>query len=192
MLASDPNAVDALIARFGMGITEMTALRLPGAKLHDVLSTLHWKHVLEIGTCHGLTAAVLAEHAEHVTTIDIEDRPICEEVWKFFGILGKIDRRVVKDDAHKDAIVRGLDFDCAYVDGCHSRAGAIFDFAITRRCKTVLFHDYPSADMEPPGGWHYYDRPVDYSGDGVGYLLDCIVPAGRIVRVAPFAWWFQA
>ena len=192
MLASDPGAMDALIARYGMGITEMTALRLPGAKLPDVLGNLHWKHILEIGTCQGLTAAVLAEHADRVTTIDIVDRPVCEEVWKFFGCLGKIDRRVCRDDKHKAEIIGeiGFDagFDMAYVDGCHDRPGAAFDFVCVKGCGCVLFHDYPTAD--PPHPYHWFNEPVNSTSDGVGYLLDGIEPKGRIIRIAPFAFWF--
>jgi SAM-dependent methyltransferase len=191
MKASDPKAVDALIKHFGGGITEMTALRLPGAKLPDVLGNLQWKHILEIGTCKGLTAAVLAEHAEHVTTIDIENRPICEEVWKFFGCMGRIDRRVVRDDIHKAMIVNGLDFDMCYIDAGHDRLPVQLDFALTKRCGCLLMHDYPNAaplDIARTCG--YLEQPLTCSGDGVGWLLDVIVPAGRILRVPPFAWWW--
>jgi hypothetical protein len=47
----------------------------------------------------------------------------------------------VKDDAEKAALVAGLDFDLAFVDGDHDEGVAV-DFDLVKRCGAVLFHDY--------------------------------------------------
>jgi predicted O-methyltransferase YrrM len=193
MKASDPGAIDALIARFGYSIIGMSALVMPGTTMPQALGDRQFRHIVEIGTCNGLTAAVLAEHADSVTTIDIVDRPIAEEVWEFFGVRNKIVRVVVKDDAGKDLIIRSLDFDMAYIDGGHSRYEVEFDFGITRkRCKTILFHDYPSwmdVVAQPACRYQYWDWPTAGVGDGVGFLLDVVRPDGAVERMEPFAWW---
>ena len=194
MKASDPNAREALIARFGDGILKDSTERIAGPKLAELLDGMLFGHILEIGTFQGLSAAILAEHAHLVTTIDIERQPVAEEVWKFFGVRDRIMYAIAKDDVQKAEIVRYTTFDMAFVDGAHDRPNAVFDFALTRRCGHVLIHDYPyavPAGRPLPTGFSIDDHPRDTNGDGTGFLLDAVVPAGRIVRIPPFAWWHK-
>jgi O-methyltransferase len=193
MTASDPKALDALVDHFGPGITSMTALAGKGVTLPQALGDKHFRCILEIGTHLGLTAAILAEHADSVLTLDIVDNPIAEKVWDFFGVRHKIVRLVVRDDAEKIALVDRLRFDMAYVDACHDRGPVPLDFALVRRCGCVLFHDYPTAvpnDCQPLTGYRFSQYPPNYLGDGVGFLLDAVRPGGTIQRMPPFAWWY--
>jgi len=193
MRASDLGAADALVTKFGYNrIVGMSALWMPGARMTDVLGNFHVPRILEIGTYQGITAAVLAEHADHLITLDFAPQPICGEVWDFFGARDKIEQVIVRDDSHKCEVVRNLNFDMAFIDGSHSRACVIFDFAITKGCGCLLFHDYPCADpldLQPKCGYRYYDYDVCSTSDGAGYLLDVIGPAGTVERHPPFAWW---
>jgi len=181
--------MDGLIARFGPAIADFSSTIMHG--LPHILDGMRFKSVVEIGTMNGLSAAELAMHCDHVTTIDVIDRPVVDEVFAFLGLTGKIDRVVVKDEAEKAKIIDGLTFDMAFLDGQHGRAGLLWDFALTRRCGCLLFHDYPK--VVNPGdpevyGWRQYP-PELLVGDGAGFLLDGIVPAGVIERHPPFAWW---
>ena len=142
---------------------------------------------------HGMGAAVLAHFADKVTTIDIVDRPIADKVLCLLEVKDRVRRVVVKDNDEKEGIVARTCFDMAFLDGDHTRYGLCFDFAITRRCGTVLFHDYP-VSAPPLNGdteymMHRYPGAPTW-GDGSGFLLDYIVPAGRIERGTSFAWWF--
>ena len=193
MLASDPRAIDALVARFGEGIRMNSSMCMPGPKLSDILDGKHFKCVLEIGTWQGVSAAILAEHADSVITLDIESRPEPEQVWAMFGVQDKIHRMIVANDEQKAAVVRCLDFDMAFIDANHDRQHVWLDFAITReKCGNILFHDYPYAvplGVAIPTSYRLDRHPPADTGDGVGFLLDAIVPAGEIVRIPPFAWW---
>lgn len=115
------------------------------------------RRCVEIGTCKGLTALVLARHFKEVVTIDIvpdeEKRAIAEYCGarniRFFD---------VADNAEKEAIIKGLDFDAAYCDGDHSH-DAETDFSLVRRCGRVMFHEY--WPLQPPI-WELVNRLRGY------------------------------
>ena len=177
-----------IVAEFGGSATiETSATELPA-----VLEGKHFKHILEIGTMNGFSAAVLAQYADRVTTIDIVDRPIADKVLCHLKVKDRVWRHVVKSNDEKERLVARSFFDMAFLDGDHTRYGLCFDFAITRRCGSVLVHDYPVA-APPLQGSHVYlmhQYPADEKWlDGSGFLMDCIVPAGAIERHIPFAWW---
>lgn len=193
MLASDPRAIGALADHFGDGIKIQSSQCMPGPKLSDVMGDRHFKCILEIGTWQGISAAILAEHADNVITLDVVRRPEPEQVWAFFGVQDKIHHMVVDNDEKKAAVVRCLDFDAAFIDANHDRAHVSLDFAICRaKCGCILFHDYPYAvpmGTSMPTSYDLSKHPPNSTGDGVGFLLDCVRPAGEIVRLPPFAWW---
>jgi len=175
---------------FGAGVGIETAASIA---LAEILEGKRFKSILEIGTMHGMSAAILAHFADRVTTIDIADRPIADEVLCFLEVKDRVRRIVVPNDTEKEKIVAATYFDMAFLDGDHRRYGLIFDFAITRRCGCVLLHDYPVAAPPLKGAVEYlhWQYPADgWMFDGSGFLLDCVVPAGRIERHAEFAWWF--
>jgi SAM-dependent methyltransferase len=115
----------------------------------DLHSILRSRRVLEIGTLHGLSAALWAQFAEHVTTIDIHESAVARRIWDKLGVANKITYRVVKSNDEKRKTIAAEDFDFAFVDGDHSHTGAKIDFACVERCGAVLFHDYK------PDNWRF-------------------------------------
>lgn len=97
------------------------------------------RHCVEIGTCCGVTAAILGRFFAKVTTVDIYPNPLKSEVLR---VLGATNVRVVEvpDNAAKKALIESLAFDAAYVDGDHAHDTAL-DWALVRRCGRVLFHE---------------------------------------------------
>lgn len=95
---------------------------------------------VEIGTCKGLTAIVLARHFDEVVTIDVVDDP---ERRSIAASVGATNIRFVTVDGNlgKAAAIDGLTFDAAYVDGDHARDTAS-DFRLVQRCGQTLFHEY--------------------------------------------------
>jgi predicted O-methyltransferase YrrM len=99
------------------------------------------KRCVEIGTCHGLTAVVLARYFDEVVTIDIAPSPHKQRVADFLGVtnIRFID---VKSNAEKAEVIRGLAaFDGAYCDGDHARDTET-DFALLSASGQVLFHEH--------------------------------------------------
>jgi hypothetical protein len=115
----------------------------------DLASILRPQRVLEIGTLHGLSAALWAQVADHVTTIDINKSAAAPLVWDKLGVANKITYRIVKSNEEKRQIAAAEDFDLTFVDGDHTHAGAKSDFACVARCGAVLFHDYK------PNNWRF-------------------------------------
>lgn len=103
------------------------------------------KRCVEIGTCNGLTAVVLARYFDEVVTIDIAPNDIKREIAAYLKVrnIRFID---VKDNAEKTYEIGRLnfqndwDFDAAFVDGDHAR-DTESDFAMVERCGQVLFHE---------------------------------------------------
>lgn len=95
---------------------------------------------VEIGTCNGLTALVLARHFDEVVSIDNTPNKLKHEIAKFCGI-GNITFIDVKNNIEKAAVIKGMTFDAAYVDGNHHEDTET-DFGLVRRCGRVLFHEY--------------------------------------------------
>jgi len=115
---------------------------------HNWLTEINFRgrRCVEIGTCKGMTALVLARHFQEVVTLDIipdeEKRAIAE----YCGIRN-IRYLDISDNDEKAAIIKGLDFDAAYCDGNHER-DAETDFSLVRKCGRVLFHEY--WPLQPP------------------------------------------
>lgn len=101
---------------------------------------LHGRRCVEIGTCKGLTALILARHFDEVVSIDIVDDPDRETIARHCDVRN-IRFVTVADNAEKTRVIEGLTFDAAYVDGDHARDTAT-DFALVKRSGRVLFHEY--------------------------------------------------
>lgn len=104
------------------------------------------KRCVEIGTCHGLTAIVLARYFDEVVTIDIEPFPLKHEIAAFLKVknIAFID---VENNAAKAEVIKGLQFDAAFCDGDHAKDTAR-DFALVARCGRVLLHEH--WEPQPP------------------------------------------
>jgi hypothetical protein len=80
----------------------------------------------------------------------------------------------VADDREKQILVEALAFDLAFLDGDHDREAVELDFALTRKCGRVLFHDY--------------EEIPNTACPGVRDAVDAL-REGTVLRDQPFAWW---
>ena len=157
----------------------------------DFLSKKPIKHALEIGTWFGVSALVLTQYAEHVSTIDIQWRPESGLLWKTFNISNRITRYEIDSEAQKAKIIKQLDFDFAFIDGGHRYGNVKLDFALVKHCGRVLFHDYydrtdiiPGIDLKGMA-----ERREDPSTlEEVKKFVDEI-EEGTIIIKKPFAYW---
>lgn len=176
----------AMIERLhGEATLKRSALRLPGGEetLARVLAGKGYRHALEIGTYRGCSTAAMAQHVEHVTTIDLRHGYVEREggfdrlaFWHSLG-LHNIRFMQVTDDADKARMVAALDFDFAFIDGGHDAASVRCDFDIVKRCGRVLFHDYDTSGR--PGRHHVYDFVNE-------------LPADEVEIIGEFAMWSAA
>jgi len=150
------NVRERIVALYGEKTLRKSALRIRdgGGVLERVLAGKGYRTVLEIGTYRGCAAAELAQFCERVVTIDLKRGKLESNgeafdrhaFWRSLGV-ANIDLHLVADDAEKAALVAGLAFDLAFIDGAHDET-VRNDFEITKRCGRVLFHD---ADDNGPG-----------------------------------------
>lgn len=140
---------DEVEAKVGK-VFKRSALRLHDGEevFRRVLGCGRFKTALEIGTYRGASAACMARLCEHVITIDLRDGMIERfgEKWdrqSFWATLGitNIELHLVADNDEKAALINGLDFNFAFIDGAHDET-VRQDFDLVKRCGTVLFHDY--------------------------------------------------
>lgn len=143
-LHDDPQLL-AVCKQFGIGVFRRSSV-LEG--FADFLSANKFggRLCVEIGTCKGLTALVLARHFEQVISIDIVPDHDRETIAAFCGVTN-IGFVTVHDNAEKAGVIRALDFDAAYIDGDHAR-DTVSDFGLVKRCGRVLFHEFWPA--QPP------------------------------------------
>jgi predicted O-methyltransferase YrrM len=176
---------DRILALCGPGALKLSALNIRDGEgvFRSVLQGAGYKHVLEIGTFRGVSAACMAQYVDRVTTIDLHHGRIEQlgqtwdrrGMWEQLGI-DNIDLRLVNDDAEKAEIVNSLDFDFAFVDGCHDSSVAN-DFALVKRCGAVLFHDYDRRGR----------KELDYVADFIDTL-----PKHQLKKIDIFALWKAA
>lgn len=120
-----------------------------GAIFEQLLAGKGYRTILEIGTYRGCTAAEMSQYCERVVTFDLyhgrteqDEQSVSRKVlWDSLGAKN-IDLILVNDDAEKKERLAALDFDFAFVDGCHDYEGVKLDFDLVKRCGRVLFHDY--------------------------------------------------
>jgi hypothetical protein len=131
---------------------------------------------IEIGTCNGLTAVVLARYFKHVTTIDIAPNPVKHEILDFLNLSRRVKCINVKDNAEKAEVVRMFmdgETEGAFVDGDHARDTET-DFALVERCGQVLFHE------------HWAPQPP------VVALVDRLRACGTVATAGKWALWRAA
>lgn len=127
--------------------------------------------IVEIGTHRGVSACILARFG-YVTTFDIKAWDQFEQIVDHFGATGRIERHIVANNADLANRLSALEFDFAFVDGCHDYEPVRQNFQAVRKCGRVLFHDY--------GHVNYKDRVVRAVDE---------IPDGRTVKLHPFALW---
>lgn len=124
---------------FGIGVFRRSCV-LEGFDAFIRKNGFAGKRVVEIGTCNGLTAIILARHFAEVVTIDNAPNEKKYEIAQFLGVENVRFIDVANND-QKAAVIRGLDFDAAFVDGDHA-CDTETDFSLVERCGRVLFHEY--------------------------------------------------
>lgn len=101
--------------------------------------------ILEIGTCNGISAALLGQFGI-VITLDIRSEQTeagdrqRREIWGFLS--GPVRGILVKDEADKHEAIAAFPFDFAFIDGDHTFDGVQRDWESVKRCGRVIFHDY--------------------------------------------------
>lgn len=115
--------------------------------------------IVEIGTFRGISTAYMAQFIKKVYTFDVIDYSEKYKIWDDIGVRNRItfylikgrDGNVIKNHegefpANPKAvdikpILDSIKFDCAFVDGRHSKRDVKADFELVKRCGRVLFHD---------------------------------------------------
>lgn len=125
--------------RFGIGVFRRSAV-LEGFDTFVKGNGFAGRRCVEIGTCNGLTAIVLARYFGEVVSIDVEPSEKKHEIAAFLGVenVRFVD---VSGNVRKAAVIDELEFDAAVVDGDHAR-DTESDFALVRRSGRVLFHEH--------------------------------------------------
>ena len=97
--------------------------------------------ILEIGTCRGVSACILAERG-FVTTLDVATFPETQAIIDLLGPRARIMRLV--GPAHLTRpLLRGWQFDFAFIDSMHEYESVMEDFAFcTLHTRRILLHDY--------------------------------------------------
>jgi len=148
------------------------------------------KRMVEIGTYRGISSAVWCQLADSVTTIDVVKQRETTAVWEAVGCRNLTSLVIDTSAATKRAILNGMNFDCAFIDGDHENVdftkkkgehetGPALDFECVAKCGRVLFHDY--GQPNPPGAT-VLERYIDTIPENYG---------GKVVVCPNFAWWFS-
>lgn len=95
---------------------------------------------VEIGTCNGLTAIILARHFKTVVSIDIVPNLLKHRI-AGHALARNVRFIDIHDNAEKATVIDALTFDAAYIDGDHA-SDTQTDFDLVKRCGLVLFHEY--------------------------------------------------
>lgn len=166
-LHRDPQLVEVVKA-FGIGVFRRSSV-LEGFAEFVGAHGFSGRRCIEIGTCNGLTALVLARYFDEVVTIDVVPNDVKRRIAEHLGVrnIRFVD---VKDNAEKTHAIEALEFDAAYVDGDHAHDTET-DFAMVQRSGRVLFHEYWPAQAAVMG------------------LVDGLRSRGNVVTQGKLALW---
>ena len=119
----------------------------------SILERVKPKTILEIGTHQGVSAALMAEYADVVHTVDVLPNPAREQVWAWLHVAKKITEHVHKSQAGRDGeiskwISQGVDL--AFIDGSHLMRDVEHDYALCEAAPVILLHDYWQNDEDWP------------------------------------------
>ncbi len=182
--ASSASLGRRLRASLGPEVTEGSSVDQE-SEFRALLEAIHPQRMIEIGTRHGVSAALFAEYADEVTTIDIALSPDSYrewtgKVWAASGTAAKIRPFLAAGtngkecNASKAAFLRDREFDFAFIDGSHITREVIFDFQCLRRCGCILFHDY-----KPEG--RSFATCTNERYPGIAAFIDSLSPRAYLI-----------
>ena len=169
--------IDKIVATLGENVTAQSCINHKFCeRLQARLVPALPKCCVEIGTMRGLSAVALAHFCGTVITIDVAWPPELAQVLDLCPrhIRDRIAPVLIPDNSAKAALIQRLDFDFAYIDAGHTEGQVALDFALTRGCGQVFFHDYDASDN---------------GCNGVKVMLDKVTD-GIMTPRPPFAWWW--
>jgi len=124
-------------------------------------------NILEVGTCRGVSSAILATRGR-VLTIDIDARAGTGEAIKALDVGDRVVRMVGPQSLVRP-LVRGA-FDMCFIDATHNYENVMRDFAFALlHTHHILFHDYCG---DHPGVIAAVDE-IHHKHGGEMMLFDC-------------------
>ena len=124
-------------------------------------------NILEVGTCRGVSTAILAQRGR-VLTLDVDARAGTGEAIKVLDV-GERVVRIVGPPSLVRPLVRGP-FDLAFIDATHNYENVMRDFAFALlHTNCIIFHDYCG---DHPGVIAAVDE-IHRHHDGDLMLFDC-------------------
>ena len=166
-LHRDP-ALLRICERFGIRVFRRSCV-LEGFDEFLQAQNFSGERCIEIGTCKGLTALVLARYFKEVVSIDVVPDPERAIIAEFAEVRNVTFLTVALEEA-KAAVIKGLKFDAAFMDGDHGRR-TLSDYDMVKSCRRVLFHEYWRAQ---PSVWD---------------LVNQLRASGGVVTKGKFALW---
>jgi hypothetical protein len=165
--------VQYLVPDFGGDMVASSAVLAGGREAilrqMDRLAGLKPLTIVEIGTRHGVMAALLSRFTECVISFDVRQSPCVDEVMAHAHVNNVAPLHV--SDRKRDMVLERLDFDLAFIDIGRDYGRLAPAFTRVRRCGTVLFHGYG-----------------EHPQFGVTQFVDSL-KQGVVERDPPFAWW---
>lgn len=134
--------------------------------------------ILEIGTCRGISASILARYG-HVYTFDVKAWKGFDETIEFGrAYAGRngihfhgVTRMGIQTPEQIAEIAQGFTFHVAHEDASHRYPDIAANWPVLSRCGRVIFHDY---DGSQP--------------DVTRFVNECRL-TGHVTRSGPFAYW---
>jgi len=124
-------------------------------------------NILEVGTCRGVSTAILAQRGR-VLTLDVDARAGTGEAIKALDV-GERVVRIVGPPSLVRPLVRGP-FDLAFIDATHNYENVMRDFAFALlHTSCIIFHDYCG---DHPGVIAAVDE-IHHKHGGEMMLFDC-------------------
>jgi hypothetical protein len=102
---------------------------------------------IEIGTFQGVSAAIIAEYAKKVYTIDIEEHILTHQIWSFLDVKNiNFYLAPTREDekSYCASVFKKEKVDFVFIDGEHFNDGINKDFDMVKKCKNILIHDHNS------------------------------------------------